>query len=328
MKPYSKASYLSQVRRLRSFSLEALKCYPIKVKKLKFINHGENTTFKVTAQGGREYLLRIHRKDYHTLNAIIEELQWLKKLSKQPQFLVPSPLNSKTGKLIETHSTESVGTRNFCVFHWIDGHFLEKSLSTKHMFQMGQLIADLHKSPPKTRHRIYWDAEGLLGKNGKFGDLDEVSWINSNDRRIILAEKNRVFKRLKDYQKRNPKKMGLIHADLHFGNVLISDSKLGAIDFDDCGYGFQMYDLAIPVISAQNTFGKKDQQKLKALSEALIEGYKTKRAFTKDDEKILDDLITARKLTMLTWLNQRLDNPLLAKYRKFFIKRVLSHITK
>ena len=45
---------------------------------------------------------------------------------------------------------------------------------------------------------------------------------------------------------------GLIHADLHHGNLLLHDS-LTAIDFDDCAYGSYAFDLAMPIYYAVRT---------------------------------------------------------------------------
>src|SRR4029450_890805 len=38
---------------------------------------------------------------------------------------------------------------------------------------------------------------------------------------------------------------GLIHGDLHHKNVLFHRGEARAIDFDDCGWGFHLYDLAV-----------------------------------------------------------------------------------
>lgn len=80
MIPFHQASYQAQVRRLRQLAIEALKLYPIQAAKLDFIHHGENTTYKVTAQNGSRYLLRVARPDYHTLPALNEEMKWLRSI--------------------------------------------------------------------------------------------------------------------------------------------------------------------------------------------------------------------------------------------------------
>lgn len=43
---------------------------------------------------------------------------------------------------------------------------------------------------------------------------------------------------------------GLIHADLHHGNLLLHEGALTAIDFDDCAYGSFAFDLAMPIYYA------------------------------------------------------------------------------
>lgn len=38
---------------------------------------------------------------------------------------------------------------------------------------------------------------------------------------------------------------GLIHADLHLDNVLFAGGEARPIDFDDCGLGHWLYDIAV-----------------------------------------------------------------------------------
>ena len=43
---------------------------------------------------------------------------------------------------------------------------------------------------------------------------------------------------------------GLVHADLHHGNMLLHGESWTAIDFDDCAYGSYAFDLAMPLFYA------------------------------------------------------------------------------
>ena len=47
-----------------------------------FVRHGENTTYRVTATGGRRFALRIHRPGYQTPDAIRSELAWMESLRR------------------------------------------------------------------------------------------------------------------------------------------------------------------------------------------------------------------------------------------------------
>ena len=122
--------------------------------------------------------------------------------------------------------------------------------------------------------------------------------------------------------------MGLVHADLHFNNALQNKNGLGAIDFDDSGFGFYAYDLVIPILSMENILGEKRKAERPKFRQALLSGYKSVRTWDEEDEKILDVLIGARRLLMLGWLNSRADNPRLHKYFQEQLKKVVTLFKK
>src|SRR5687768_5457924 len=116
MKSFKDCSYQAQVLRLRKLAQKAISRFPLRVASIEFINYGENATFKVQAQNGKKYLLRIHREDYHTVEAINEELSWLEHLNQKTSLLLPSPIRSKNNFLIESVAQEGVPTaKNCCV---------------------------------------------------------------------------------------------------------------------------------------------------------------------------------------------------------------------
>lgn len=329
MKPFHQSSYLSQVRRLRGLARSALHLYPLKVRRIDFIHHGENTTFKVLTQNNKKYLLRVHRNDYHTPAALLEEMKWLRRLPSSEGFAIPRPVLSKRGRLIETASGSGVPEpRNVSVFHWIEGTFFNARLKSETMFAIGQTLAQLQKGAPITKHRRYWTAEGLLGVQPKFGPVAKLVGASVRDQRTISAARKFYFRALKSYQSKFPRRLGLIHADAHFGNILKTPNGLGLIDFDDCGYGFHVYDLAVNLFSVEGVLGKKHAYRLPALTQALIEGYKTGAPWDKYDEALLPQLISARRILMLGWLNSRTDNPRLRKFLKKAVRKQATYFRK
>jgi Ser/Thr protein kinase RdoA (MazF antagonist) len=310
-------SYLGQVRRLREVAREAIKGYGIKVQKMDFINHGENATFCVHAANGQRYLLRILRGGYHTDKAVDAELRWLRYLSTKG-FSVPTPMPSKNGKLSLVVATEGVPNgRRACLFEWLDGSFINKSISVKHMYEIGVLLAKLQKSVPRgiAKHRRYWTSDGLVGHNPKFGPIDNLLGVSPKNQQIINRARMVVHAKLRRYENRT-NKMGMIHADLHFKNILLSSGRIAAIDFDDSGYGFHVYDLAVTLQSARHELGPKRKHEFPKLQEALIAGYSQNAAWTNDDENMIQHLISARNLAVLGWLNSRSDNPRLRTHLK------------
>lgn len=117
--------------------------------------------------------------------------------------------------------------------------------------------------------------------------------------------------------------MGLSHGDLHSGNMVWNKGRVIPIDFDDCGYGLKLYDLAVYLAESSHYFKKVGKVESRAAKAAMLEGYGEFTDFSEEDLIILPYLIVARDLAMMGWLFDRRDNPeLLAHLRKNLAKRL------
>jgi Ser/Thr protein kinase RdoA (MazF antagonist) len=320
---FQSSSYLVQVRRLRALAFTALKQFPLRVEGLHFINHGENATFKVTGKQdaasktrarSENFLLRIHRAGYHSRDAIFEELEWLKSLASSQ--VVQAPIRSRTRSLIEGVSSPELDTERDCdVLQWIDGRFARKGVGPSHMFKIGEKLSELQIQSEGTpvKHRRYWTAEGLMGTHAKLGSIYNLRGVTKKEQGFLSGAARELLTELRAYSKSYPRRQGLIHADLHFGNAIFQpDGSVVPIDFDDCGYGFHMYDLCIPLTNIQNRI--KDKKRLGLLRSSLIEGYSSRKSFDAKDEEMLHLFSVCRRLAMVGWLHSRADNPKLRKY--------------
>lgn len=318
MKSFETSSYLSKLRKLRKLAETALKQYPIKVKQLQFINHGENTTYKVIAAEGI-FLLRIHRTNYHSKAAILEELKWLECLSKKMKN-IQKPLLSKNGLLVETVTNEEVAVTRFCsLLSWKHGIMKTKSLTVKNMYATGLLTAELHKNSAKikVKHRNYWTVEDMLNEDTRFDSFKNLqSELTKNQYDILDKCRKMTFKKIKQYQDKYPEKLSLIHADLHFGNIIWRKNEPIPIDFDDCGIGFHMYDISVSLTGADNLFRGPKKSERQAYVESLLEGYASTQNLTKADIDILPYFKLTRNLSILLWMNERKDNPFIYEHLK------------
>jgi Ser/Thr protein kinase RdoA (MazF antagonist) len=80
-----------------------------------------------------------------------------------------------------------------------------------------------------------------------------------------------LHERLQEVEQRLGKssdRFGLIHSDLSFGNVLFTEEEVLPIDFDDCGFGYYLYDLAVVLAGPWEKPGFQHRR------EALLEGYR------------------------------------------------------
>jgi Ser/Thr protein kinase RdoA (MazF antagonist) len=317
-KKFSELSYLGQVRTLRKVAEEVVKNYPLKVQKLKFINHGENATFAVM-DSKKQYLLRLHRSNYHSLNAIKEELNWLKKINAQKKIAVQTPIKSSFGKLVHKQTFGQHGEFKYCdLLEWKIGKMRYNKLSSKDFYKVGTLAANLHQSSSviTSVHRNYWDAGGLIGNNATFGPLKDMSDYLGVDFAVVNRVRKSCFQRLKKYEDKNPQRSSLIHADLHFGNLIWNKNGVVPIDFDDCGKGSHLYDLAVTIFSSSQVFKKLSKKERINRLDSFFEGYSTLINLDEKDIKMIDYYLLARKLTMLGWLYHRRDNPVLFNHLK------------
>jgi Ser/Thr protein kinase RdoA (MazF antagonist) len=151
--------------------------------------------------------------------------------------------------------------------------------------------------------------------------------VSRRDQAIITKARKSLLRKLHRFAKKHPQRMGLIHADLHFGNIIkLNHGGVGVIDFDDCGFGFHAYDIAVTLISVENRLGEKRSKEFSRFKDALIEGYKTQKSWDLKDELILADLMVARRLLMLGWMNSRADNPRIKKHLKGAVRVALKTV--
>ncbi len=330
MTPFETSTYLAQVRRLRDLAEVAVREFPVRVRRLEFVQHGENSVFKVTGARDEKFLLRVHRLDYHTLDGIQEELKWLDFLSERIDADVPKPIRTKDGRRLVTVATNGIPqARPVTMCRWVEGRFIHGQVRPKHMKELGRLIANVQAVSSKidVKHRRYWNAESMLGPDPKWGEFDALPKVRQVTQGRIDEARARMLKELKSFARKHPDRMNLIHSDMHFGNLLRNDRGWGVIDFDDCGFGFEAYDLNAPLMSVH--FALKDVKRSKefpAYRDALIDGYTQIKSWDEDDAELLENLMTVRYLIVLGWLNSRSDNPRLRSRLQAAVKRTIKHL--
>ena len=91
----------------------------------------------------------------------------------------------------------------------------------------------------------------------------------------------------------------MIHADMHDGNIMIAGDEMIVIDFDDAGFGWHQYDLAVIL------FAYRQRCDFDSLTSALVQGYRSERELSKGNLSWLPLFLLMRNLAMLGWINAR-----------------------
>jgi Ser/Thr protein kinase RdoA (MazF antagonist) len=271
------------------------------------IGKSENVVFRAEDPQGTTWALRLHRPGYLALAELESERQLTAHLSASG-LIVPTGRRTLAGDwYTEVQTPDPEGSRLAGMTLWHPGQTLadrigeDRGPATWPWFQRtGALLADLHNAtaswaPPSgfTRHRL--DAEGLVGETPFWGRFWDVPCLTADERRPLSEARDLVAARLADW--REP--LILIHADAHPANVLVSASQLGLIDFDDCAWGWPMFDVAVALRSAWG------EPHFAPVRDRFLAGYAARRALPDDALAQLDLFLLARTLMLISWCADR-----------------------
>lgn len=235
---------------------DAARCWGV-VGTPRLIKDRENAVYEIAVPGGERAVLRLHRPGYQSLAAITSELWWMTRLADLG-LPVPRPIPALDGALVVSQSGRAAS-----VVSWIDGKQsgdgetplpTDRSTVEAHYESLGGLIARMHDATdkmvlPETFDRAAWDTAAYLGHNPLWGRFWENPALSATERQIMLSARELMADRLSVLQ-HGKADFGLIHADLLRENVLVDNTRLSIIDFDDCGFGFRAYDLATALVQA------------------------------------------------------------------------------
>jgi Ser/Thr protein kinase RdoA (MazF antagonist) len=243
----------------------------------------ENVVYRVESPGGERFALRIHREGYHTLPELESEALWTAALA-EAGIDVPEALPTKDGcYYARVPGPGEDEARNVGLVRWIDGVTLEQFMEGGDAAQvdgyferLGTLLAGMHEqsrdwTPPAGFTRHAFDAEGLLGDAPFWGRFWESHLASAPQRERLRVVRDALRPEL-DALRTTPEHFGMIHADLRPANLIVDGERLFVIDFDDAGFGWHAFDVAV---SLQDFLFAGDDGT--AALEALLRGYRAQR---------------------------------------------------
>jgi 4-aminobutyrate aminotransferase-like enzyme/Ser/Thr protein kinase RdoA (MazF antagonist) len=280
-----------------------------------FVKHRENHVYRVSADG-IDYSLRMHRHGYHSDAELRDEILSLHRLASAG-LPVPAPVATTDGEFLALVRDDENRTRQATLQRWVDngrqlgdsGAVFEGSETPdrSRLTRLGQLIGRLHdfaeqSGTPSDYARPAWDLAGLTGATALWGDASSLPGLRQQDAAILSAAHDRLRRDLLSLPI-GADRYGVIHADMTFENVLDTGDELIALDFDDSGEGWFLFDLAT------TAFWCTPHPEGSELIDALLDGYTSVRTTSPDDLQCWNPLLMARALSYLGWAAQRPDDP-------------------
>jgi Ser/Thr protein kinase RdoA (MazF antagonist) len=301
--------YDGQLARLTEAARAALPAYGLASAQLEPVIYVNNATFRVETYDGKRYALRIHRPGHKRLTWIQSELEWLGAIHQGTPLRTAIPIPTVDGPLLTQIQADGIDKPLTCsLFEWIDGHHVAwDQISPEQVRQAGFFLGQLHAfsihfNPPPDFARPKLDWEGLFGEESPYNPGAGAA-IFTAEQRDVFAQVDARVGQVMDALGQKRETFGLIHADFIAKNFIFQDKDLYAIDFDDCGWGYYLYDLA-PLLN--QTKGEAHYGDIYA---AYWEGYTSVRPLPDSDQAYLETFIAARHLASCRWIAGNLHNP-------------------
>lgn len=257
---------LSLVRTVYPF-LEARECTLIRM--------GWNDTYHITTTTNSSYMVRIYGVDRHTPSAIQYELDLLLHLA-QLGVSVSFPIARPDGLLITPISVPE-GRRYVVLFTAAPGQVPEPFPlgNAEQSMYFGRSLAMLHTAADtfdSTHERPALDLEYLLDRS--LAQLQPFLKQRFDDWSYLLDTANEIRMRFADPIS-NQLDWGPIHGDAFSANATLADDCVTWFDFDLCGPGWRVFDLAGAYGSAMGQ--DRTEEERQQVWHSFLDGYREKR---------------------------------------------------
>ncbi len=276
-----------------------------------WISYSTNAVFAVKAATGR-YILRLHTPGRVSQKVLRSELYWLRAIRQRTSLIAPMPVSASNGQLFAAFSPPTLPSTGeiLCVlFERMAGQSKPASaLTGADLRRIGAYLGELHRAaqfdPPADFQRHCLDFEGLFGVASPYYVADECQFLTPEQSEIFRTLTQRLRQAMTRLDNTGARS-GLIHADLLAKNLLFSGDAVAALDFEYCGWGCFLYDLA-PLLWQLKGDRASDYAQLES---ALWHGYISIRPEAEKQRASLEDFIAARQLLSCRWLLQNRHLP-------------------
>ena len=284
------------IRLASAVAQAALRRYSLRVADRQLLAHTHNTTYRLRLRDGSSAVLKLSRHVDPT--ELRSEMQWIDALSRDTDLLVPRPIRNRDGGLVTPVSIDGA-TWHARAMTWVPGRRLGKSMSAEHFAMLGDLIGRLHEharqfKPPRGFTCQRWE-ENFEQRFAHLRTAEAQGRLSRERLDFFEAARRRALRGIARVG-RGRDVYGLIHADLGYSNHLFHRGRAGAIDFETCGYGWFLHDLAEPLVFVQHVrhFGE--------LRDELLQGYRRVRPLPRALEQFLPDFIDFSALTSVGYI--------------------------
>jgi Ser/Thr protein kinase RdoA (MazF antagonist) len=222
---------------------------------------------------------------------IEREAQLLRDLSQHAALRVPIPLQAAKGEWwISVDDPPLIPSAHLMVFSWVKGKRI-RSIRQSHIGDIGDFLGRFHAAtrsfalasvPPA----MFWDWQRVFGEPSVLHVRTFLPQLSAEDR-TLFQRVGQAVREAMETLGRSHDVWGRIHSDLHSGNCVFTPDGVGVIDFEDCGIGYYLYDLAVvldELLAKYPALAVEYQQE-------LVLHYRRHHPLTREQEQLLPHML-------------------------------------
>lgn len=296
--------------RLEVIARDALRQYGIGDEaSVKLLNISENATFLVNDPiSERSTVLRVNRPGYHSRRAIESELAWIRALREEEVVSTAKVLPAIDNSLVVVGRHFDGEERHGVLFEWVPGTEPAQDRLVRDFEELGAITARLHQHArtwkrPDWFTRFRWDYDTSIGHRGHWGRWQDGMGMGREEQTVLARLDSTLCERLEAFGT-GEDRFGLIHADMRLANLLVDESAVTVIDFDDCGFSWYMYDLGSSVSFIE------DHPDVPEMIDSWVRGYRSQGPLSKEDEAEIPTFILLRRLLLVAWISSHSETAL------------------
>jgi Ser/Thr protein kinase RdoA (MazF antagonist) len=258
------------------------------------LNSYENRVYQVGIEDGAAVVAKFYRPGRWDDEAIDEEHQFTLELAAL-DIPVVGPM------LINNSTVHRHGPFRYSVSPCHGGRAPDLD-DAELIKQLGRLVGriHLHGETAAFVHRPTIDLEGFGYESQEF--LLENEFIPPELEEVYIGITQHLFDGIEaSFERSGGGRQIRLHGDFHPGNVLVNESQLHIVDFDDARTGPAIQDLWM--------FLSGDKLEQAPQLNTLLEGYEEFRSFDARELHLIEALRTLRIMHYAAWIARRWDDP-------------------
>ncbi|MEV0702111.1 phosphotransferase [Saccharopolyspora sp. NPDC050389] len=265
---------------------------------LRLLQYEDNAVFLVDAGPGK-YVLRMSVRHGRSPQEQRSELAWMDALASEKAVLVPKSAAAGDGRVITRSLAGWPEPVTSVVFEWIPGTTAPAYSSPGVAERLGRLTASLHDHAQRYRPsaefvRPSWAFDDVFTNGAALADPH--GRLDRSERDLLGRVSAMVRERMPD---RDPADWGLSHADLHRGNLVRTPGgDMAVIDFDDCGWGYYVLDIATVLSSVLRACDSRSYGRFAA---GYLRGYRAVRELPPAMARF-DEFLVMRDMIILNFV--------------------------